>query len=438
MNKLYQAYLNSNGISTDSRSLNSGQIFFALRGDNFDGHKFVQQAVAKGAIAIVVDHHLVGFDYTGSMEIFTVQNTLQALQKIALIHREKFEGICMALTGSNGKTTTKELINAILRKRFLLHATPGNFNNHIGLPLTILSMPQQTNFLLLEMGANHQGEIAELCGIGLPEYGLVTNVANAHLEGFGSLSGVIKAKGELYKHICNYGKVAFYDEESPYLFKMIPCDKGMSYDSIFKAHQLEIQIERTDKTNSGLVIEFVHQNQKTKCPTNLTGRYNFQNIRAAVATGLYFDIPVDSIIEALRNYQPNNMRSQVIRTGTNTIILDAYNANPSSMEAALENLEQFSSNKLAILGDMLELGAEAEAFHKAIIAKALAIENLRLITIGPLFGEVAQASDRHIHFENSADAGNWLRNEAPQNSTILFKGSRGIGVEKAFQMISGD
>ncbi len=433
---LYRIFRNSSGVSTDSRSIAAGEIYFALSGERFDGHHFVEDALRKGASVAVIKHEYLK---TGSQlpdKIFPVDDPLEALQQLALHHRRQFEGMCLALTGSNGKTTTRELLNAVLSTTLNVHATEGNLNNHIGVPLTILRMPDECELLLLEMGANHIGEIDTLCKIGLPDYGLVTNIAAAHLEGFGGIEGVVKAKGELYQHLCDHGKVAFYDESAAHLSAMIPCDKGVSYAAVLTQHQVLVELDELQPVHGGLRYKMVTGDHTFSVTTALTGAYNLQNIKAAIAVGLYMGIHSHAINHALEQYRPANMRSQLVEMGECRVILDAYNANPASMELAIRNLSMFPGKKLAVLGDMLELGAEEHHYHRSIIELALSVDDLEIICVGPRFRDAGPVNGRIRYTDSSEEAGEMLTHELPPGVlTILFKGSRSIRVDKAFSIM---
>ena len=354
--ELHSYFLQSSGICTDTRKITENCLFFALKGENFNGNKFADEALEKGAFKVVIDD-IRYHRNTGETILFG--SSLKALQKLATFHRQELGIPILSLTGSNGKTTTKELINAVLSQKFKTTATQGNFNNHIGVPLTLLSMNSKTEMGVVEMGANHQKEIDALCEIALPDYGYITNFGKAHLEGFGGIEGVIKGKTELYRHLKARDKMVFVNGNDP---RQLQYSKGMTqYTFGNEAQDCHIQL----KNASGkLIIAYKDQTIET----NLIGVYNFRNAAAAIAIGAYFEVPAPAIKKAIENYIPDNNRSQLITRGSNQIILDAYNANPTSMMAALENFAQSEGDqKIMFLGDMFELGVDADAEHQNIV-----------------------------------------------------------------------
>lgn len=414
---LYKIYLKNFLVDTDTRKIRKGTIYFALKGENFNGNTFAEEALKKGAILSVVDEK----KYANSNHIILVDNALSTLQELAAYHRLQLNIPIIGLTGSNGKTTTKELINAILSTSYKTTATLGNLNNHIGVPLTLLSMTIETEIGIVEMGANHHKEIDFLCSIAKPDYGYITNFGKAHLEGFGSIEGVIEAKSEMYRYLQNYSKTAFVN----------PNDK--------------IQLERTKQIERILFdidsIKYIEVNPFVKISynnldiqTNLIGLYNFSNISAAITIGNFFKVPIDKIKKALKNYFPTNNRSQIIKTENNTIILDAYNANPTSMLAAIDNFNTINSEeKTIVLGDMFELGITSNKEHQLI---ADYVSNLK-ITHRILIGELFYATNTPCtKFKTLEEAFNHLKTIKPINNHLLIKGSRGMALEKLLKTIS--
>jgi UDP-N-acetylmuramoyl-tripeptide--D-alanyl-D-alanine ligase len=395
-------------------------LFFALKGERFDGNRFALQALDKGAAyAIVDDTSLPAYP-----RLWHVEEVLAALQTLAQTHRRTLKIPVIAITGTNGKTTTKELLSCVLATRYKIGVTQGNLNNHIGVPLTLLRMDVATQIGIVEMGANHPGEIAALCRIAEPEFGLITNIGKAHLEGFGSLEGVQKTKGELYDFLATHSGTAFYNADNAILSAMVAARN--LHTVRYGAKEDAVQLTPTDTSHPFLRFSLPGY---PRIETRLIGAYNTDNVLAALAVGRYFDIPASAAAEAVNACAPENNRSQLIRTAHNSIIMDAYNANPSSMAAAIENFVQLPSpNKTVILGDMLELGANAAAEHAAII-DLIAHSSLKNVwLVGRLFTQAAQ--NRYRCFE-SVDAVKACLAAAPLTGvTILVKGSRGIGLDR--------
>ncbi|MDG2073958.1 MAG: UDP-N-acetylmuramoyl-tripeptide--D-alanyl-D-alanine ligase [Polaribacter sp.] len=414
---LYKIYSQHFLVDTDSRKIRKNAIYFALKGENFNGNIFAEEAISKGAILSVVDDE----KYATKNNILLVDNVLETLQEIASFHRKKLSIPIVGLTGSNGKTTTKELINAVFETQFKTTATLGNLNNHIGVPLTLLSMTPKTEIGIVEMGANHHKEIEFLCSISNPDFGYITNFGKAHLEGFGSIKGVIEAKSELYQHIKNNHKTAFVNTND------------------------DIQVEKTKEMNTiafSKSIQFIDANPNVKIKfddliiqTNLIGAYNFSNISAAITIGQHFKISHQNIQKALESYESTNNRSQIIKTkNNNTIILDAYNANPTSMKAALENFSAIKSeSKIVILGDMFELGKESDKEHQFIsdFCKEINLKNVFLI--GELFSQITTGFTKFKTFELLQQH---LENSIYKNQHILIKGSRGMALERVLDIVS--
>ncbi|WP_298495125.1 UDP-N-acetylmuramoyl-tripeptide--D-alanyl-D-alanine ligase [uncultured Algibacter sp.] len=421
---LHALFLECNSICTDTRKLKKGDMFFALKGDNFNGNLYAEIAIKEGAKYAVVDES----NYDTSNKTILVDNVLKTLQTLSSYHRKHLNIPIIALTGSNGKTTTKELINAVLSKKYNTTATIGNLNNHIGVPLTLLSMKPTTEIGIVEMGANHQKEIEFLCEIAKPDHGYITNFGKAHLEGFDGVQGVIKGKSEMYNFLISNNKHIFVNANDP------------------------IQVEKTKNTNLytfgdkenvvDVLINFVEAQPFVKCHYNklniqsqLIGNYNFNNIAAAITIGNYFKINDIEIKEAIENYIPTNNRSQIIDKDSNKIILDAYNANPTSMQAALLNFEKQTGNKLAILGDMFELGEEAKIEHQNIANLALAMNINQVILIGENFYKSKINSEKIIQFKSFETFKNDYNLSLIKNKSILIKGSRGMALERILQLI---
>jgi len=426
--QLYELYKNSTGITTDSRSVGKGQMFFALWGEKYNGNKFAAEALEKGALCAVIDDPLLEAENT-----ILVDDCLFELQALATHHRKTMNVPVLAITGTNGKTTTKELLAAIMSKKIKVHYTKGNLNNHIGVPLTILSAPPATEMMIIEMGANHIGEIRTLCLIAKPEYGIITNIGTAHMEGFGSFDGVIKAKTELYEYLKKVNGIALFNDKNLLLAEKI--FKNVNRAVPFSDPTgTELLVEKLPSDlNLNVSVNYFHETYNIK--TNLFGDYNIENIKAAVATGLFFDVKLKDIAEAVESYVPANNRSQLKETGNNTLICDSYNANPVSMHLALESFSLMNKEKkLAILGDMLELGEKSEDEHKKIVEelKSLKLENALLA--GPLFSKAAQKSGIKS-FISVTKLTDHLKAEKLKGFTILIKGSRGMGLEKIYDLL---
>ncbi len=435
IDSIYAAFRANPLICTDTRKLLPRSIFFALKGDNFNGNTFAAKAIEAGCAYAVVDDP----EYAAGKKYFLVENVLSTLQELARMHRSLLKIPFIGLTGSNGKTTTKELIRCVLSRRFKTFATEGNLNNHIGVPISVLSVSDEIEVAVIEMGANHQGEIALLCEICRPEYGIITNIGKAHLEGFGGPAGVIKAKSELYQYIeKNSGKI-FVNRDNTILTGLIKKADTFTYGTSGLCHILgksvpsEPFLKLRWKTNTdNETLE-----QKEVVETQLTGTYNIENVLAAIAVGTWFSIPASEINAGLREYKPSNSRSQVIDTGRNTLIMDAYNANPTSMRAAIENFAALESpDKLIVLGDMLELGDHADSEHKEILDLIREKKFARCILVGPIFSKVNQSlKDKGAlceTFDSSTTAQQKLKSQLSKlkKHTVLIKGSRGIKLEE--------
>ncbi|QYJ68526.1 UDP-N-acetylmuramoyl-tripeptide--D-alanyl-D-alanine ligase [Flavobacterium litorale] len=418
--ELYSYFKQCASVATDTRKIEKDTLFIALKGANFNANTFATEALAKGAKYAVVDEP----EYQTDERILLVDNTLTTLQKLANFHRKTLGLPIIALTGSNGKTTTKELINAVLSTQYTTTATVGNLNNHIGVPLTLLSFTEQTEIGIVEMGANHQKEIEFLCSIAEPNFGYITNFGKAHLEGFGGYEGVIKGKSELYTYLKDTVKTVFVN-----LDDVIQKEKTATISRFTFAvnnYNCDVNIEYV---TANPMVEVTYKGTKIK--TNLIGIYNATNISAAIAIGTYFKINEANIKNALENYVPNNNRSQIIQKDNTRIILDAYNANPSSMRAAITNLEQLDGkNKIAILGDMFELGRESEVEHKKIIDVALNTNYITFYFIGKSFFENKIEAEHIYFFESFENFSYYFKNVDTQNNTLLIKGSRGMALER--------
>lgn len=423
MNKLYDLFLQSSGVSIDSRSIFNGCLFFALKGENFNGNDFALNAISKGAIAAVVDEP----NLKNAENCFFVQDVLTALTEISKIHRSKLNCPVLAITGSNGKTTTKELISSVLLKKFNLSFTKGNFNNHIGVPLTLLSTPLDAEFLVIEMGANHIGEIDYLCKIANPDYGIITNIGKAHLEGFGSPEGVFIGKTELYRHVITFGKGLFVNADDSLLMSAtnncIVCSYGSAKADVFG---------EVVNLNPFLDVFCKVNNHEMLIKTNLFGSYNSSNVLAAVAIGYYFGIPLDDINSAISSYLPNNNRSQTIKSKKNNhIILDAYNANPSSMKLALQDFAKDSlQDKLVIIGSMLEMGEYSKDEHLAILNLLKDLKIDKVLLFGKEFYECKSQFSEFYFFIDQQDIVDFLVKSNFSNLYIIIKGSRGVALEK--------
>ena len=407
--ELYDIFCNCKGVTTDSRKICGGEMFFALHGDNFDGNRFAIQALKDGAAYAVVDSAEVA---TSSAEyadrLIVVEDTLAALQSLAAYHREQLTIPIIAIVGSNGKTTTKELVSRVLSQRYSVYATRGNLNNHIGVPLTLLAMDNSIEFGVVEMGASAQGEIALLCSLARPNYGIITNIGNAHLEGFGGKEGIKRGKGELFDFLEENGSRAFVPKEDQVL--------------------VDMAAER-----SNMAVELYSRSIADGYRSHLSGEYNRFNIAAAVAVATYFDIPTERIAEAIESFIPDNNRSQeVITAHNNTLIIDCYNANPSSMEVAIENIaSKHSERNLLILGDMLELGEWSHSEHCRILELAVQVKDAEIVLVGNHFLKAAHALGIGATCcTDSTEAAEWVAQSKISDTTVLLKGSRGIALEK--------
>ncbi len=422
--ELYEIYKKHPVVSTDTRTIDNGCFYFALKGENFNGNSFAADALAKGASFAVIDEE----EYKKDERFILVEDVLNSLQRLANFHRRQLRCPVIAITGSNGKTTTKELISRVLARKFQTHSTKGNLNNHIGVPLTILAAPSDCEMLVVEMGANHQKEIETLCAIAMPDFGIINNVGKAHLEGFGGFDGVKKGKGELYEFLSTHHGCAFLNGNNPHLVEMIK-QQNVKRRITYGASE---NFDCRGKLLSSfpfLKIEWKAGGEEGIISSQMIGEYNFENILAAVCIGNYFGVKSGDIINAIEEYVPDNSRSQIVKRGSNTIILDAYNANPASMEAALKNLSLMEGrHKLVFLGEMAELGNESEVEHKHI-TELLKSQNLeKIILVGKEYFEFRSALQA-IHFLTSSEAADWAKDQKISNATILIKGSRSSKME---------
>ncbi len=412
---LYQKFLESNGVTTDTRSIKQNQIFFALKGDNFNANQFAQKALEIGASYVVIDDEVYNID----VRCILVENVLHTLQQLALHHRRQIQlKALLAITGSNGKTTTKELVHAVIKEQYKTHATKGNLNNHIGIPITLLEMPLDTEIAIIEMGANHQNEIAQYCKYTEPTHGIITNIGKAHLEGFGGVDGIIKGKGELFDYLTKNNGTAIYNADDAILCKMIE-DKQIKNKYAYSVNQVNIVQEFPN-----IIVESDTQNIKT----NLFGKYNLSNVLCAIKIGQLFQISIEKIKQGIENYFPNNKRSELIEKEGYQLILDYYNANPTSMQHALENFSlSKNKNRIVILGDMFELGNNASEEHQHIAKLAEDLNFEKIVLVGKNFKNVIV--NKAIKFDTSDEAKIWFKSKDKLNSEILIKGSRGMKME---------
>lgn len=430
---LYEIYKSFPQVQTDTRQLKKGDLYFALKGPNFNGNVFALAALEAGAAYAIVDEAVDVVEHLQERIVY-VEDVLSSLQALAKFHREQFNIPFIAITGSNGKTTTKELVAAVLSSHYTIYTTKGNLNNHIGVPLTLLSIQKDAQFAIIEMGANHLKEIESYCSYTLPTHGLINNCGKAHLEGFGGEEGVRKGKGELYDYLKLHNGTVFINSDLDYLVKMSQgigtvisygTNSGQLQAKIFEAANGQsandfLIVEITASTNAAIVHKIIK--------SQLVGSYNLPNVLAAISIGLSFEVPVEKIMTAIENYTPTNSRSQLIEWKNNKVILDAYNANPSSMQLAIENFAKIdAAKKILCIGAMRELGNESQAEHQALIEQIKTAHFEKVILVGKEFENCQHA---FIYFENSALAKNWLDQENFINHFFLIKGSRGIQMEK--------
>ena len=430
---IYDLFLSSTGVSTDSRKVEKDQLFFALKGERFDGNIYANEVLSKGASAAIIDdpkYH----DASGGKTIL-VDNVLKTLQQLSTRYRQDFKIPVIAITGSNGKTTTKELLTAVLRQKYKVHATRGNYNNHIGVPLTLLQAPRDTQILVVEMGANHVGEIRELCQIALPNYGMITNIGQAHLKGFGSYNGVILAKTEMYRYIKEYGDLVFINNEDRLLVNNLP--EGM---------QSQPYVSGLAFFSKGIYLGYYNESNEEQL-TQLSGAYNKDNILAAKTIGHYFKVSLDQIDEAIVSYRPTMNRSQYVERDDTGFILDAYNANPSSMRSAIDSFAQLETDKpkALVLGDMKELGEESANLHKEILLHLEQYDWSAIVLVGQAFGSVAAGLAKGEGVGTAykcypdIETLSTSREEVLtmlSNHLSLVKASRSIGLERIVELFS--
>lgn len=420
---LYELYLKSTGISTDTRKIGSGNLFFALKGPNFNANEFAPKALEMGASVVVIDDP--NYWVEDDERYFICEDVLKTLQKLANHHRHQLRIPIIGLTGSNGKTTSKELLYAVLKEKFKTVATVGNLNNHIGVPLTLLSIGKDAEIAIVEMGANKQGDIEELCAIAEPTHGFITNIGKAHLEGMGGPQGVLKTKTELFQFLREAKGTVFINSQDPILSNMAKrFENPVLYPA--KGDYCEVTFQGADP-----FVKFSAEGFEQVFETGLIGAYNFGNIATALTLGKFFGVPMEKAIQALIKYRPENMRSQLIVKRSNTIILDAYNANPSSMEVAIRTFGQMTGkkHKMIILGDMFELGDHAESEHRRLgeIVSEYSID--KVCFTGKLIVSALEKAPKALYFPDPFSLRNWLEDSKLEDNLILIKGSRGMKLE---------
>ena len=440
---IYERFKECGRVTTDTRTLSAGDMFFALKGENFDGNDYALKALENGAAYAVVSRESAAAE-SADPRLIRVDDTLKTLQELARWHRSMtfVDGrplTVLALTGTNGKTTTKELIREVLSMKYRVTATKGNLNNSIGVPLTLLTIDSDTQIAVVEMGASHPGDIKELVDIALPNYGLITNVGKAHLMGFGSFEGVMRTKGELYDYLRRTSDKVFLNVDNPHLCRMasernLQSDPERPYSLVlpYGVEYSGAEVLPATPDSPYLRIKI----KDTVINTNLVGAYNADNVMAAIAVGAHFGVPFEEAVSAIEAYVPSNNRSQMVRTGRNTLIVDAYNANPTSMNAALDNFAHVQADrKIVMLGDMLELGEDSSMEHRAVADKLKGMELDMIILVGKEFSSVVSKGDGVLCFETSADAALWLSSHEVSDAAVLVKGSRGIRMEKLVDVL---
>lgn len=426
---LYSIFQEHPVVCTDTRKLTRGCLFFALKGEHFDGNKFAAQALENGAAYAVIDDPT----YREGERCLLVPDVLQALQALANHHRRQFDIPVIAIGGSNGKTTTKELMAAVLSTHHPCHYTQGNLNNHIGVPLTLLAMPHGTEVAIIEMGTNKSGDITELCHIAQPTHGLLTNIGKEHLEGFGNLAGVKKAEGELYDYLAKNHGCAFVNLSEKYLSAMskkVPMRVGYYRIETLRPEPGVIEVQMLSELPFVRAAFLSDDGPRVELSTQLFGGHNFNNVMTAIATGIYFKVPAAKIKSALEAYTPRNNRSQLLQLNGATILLDAYNANPSSMQPALQSLCAMpATRRIAVLGDMLELGADSQKEHEAMLRFAAKLKIDQLVLVGKEFAQTNYERFGAIHFPDTPAAKQWFDAQDLNGTAVLLKGSRGIRLE---------
>ena len=420
---LYEIYKSYPQVQTDTRQLKKGDLYFALKGPNFNGNEFALQALEQGAAYAIVDEAVDASAHL-QKQILLVEDVLSSLQALAKFHREQFNIPFIAITGSNGKTTTKELVAAVLSSHYTIYTTKGNLNNHIGVPLTLLSIKQDAQFAIIEMGANHLKEIESYCSYTLPTHGMITNCGKAHLEGFGSEEGVRKGKGELFDYLRAHQGTVFLMQDFDYLVKMT---QGISNIIGYGKEHGQIQADAIDH-NGMLTVQIKKGIEIDSIQTHLVGNYNLPNVLAAVAIGHHFKVPNDKIKMAIENYIPSNSRSQLLNWNNNEVILDAYNANPSSMKLAVDNFSKMNKqNKMVCLGGMRELGADTLMEHQMLIDQLKETNWKQVMLVG---SEFKPCNHNFLYFDTVLEAKAWLQAQELKGYTLLIKGSRGIQMEQ--------
>ena len=425
---LYRIFIRNPEICTDSRNVSKGSIFFALKGESFNGNQFAAQALKQGSSYAVVDEQ----KYVTDERYILVDDVLFSLQKLAMFHRMHFNIPVIAITGTNGKTTTKELINSVIRKEYRVVSTYGNLNNHIGVPLSLLKIKDNTEIAIIEMGANHRGEITKLCELALPTHGMITNIGTAHLEGFGNIETIVKTKTELYEYLDKNGGTIFFNRENEILagcLSEISCEK-ISYGGISGNYSGIIK-----NSVPALELKVLIDNNSFALKTNMFGAYNFENVLAAISIGSYFNVETKMIIESIEGFKPYDNRSQIVKTAVNTLICDAYNANPTSMKMAIDNFLLMNSvKKVLILGDMFELGENSEKEHIKLVKYVKDKSFSRIILIGKFFSAVNQTIQIPAFIDVDSFV-KWLDKNPIKSSYILIKGSRGMKLEKVIDFL---
>lgn len=423
LKKIYENYFSdTTKVSIDTRTVGKGDIFIALKGDRFDGNKFASKAIELGAKLAIVDNP----EYHLDSQTVLVNDSLEFLQKFANYHRSQFDIPVIGITGTNGKTTTKELVNACLEKKYNTIFTQGNYNNHIGVPLTLFQINSSTEIAIVEMGANHLGEIAQLSEIAMPNYGLITSIGKAHLEGFGSIDNILKTKRELFDYIVKNNHTFFSNLDDHRVNKL--------------SSEYEKSITYSTKTETKLIsanpcLRILFEKENFQLQTNMFGEFNYSNIMAAYVVAKEFGLDSDLIFSALADYTPSNIRSQVISTSANKLIVDAYNANPTSMSVAIDSfLNVESDNKLAILGTMAELGADSEQEHYDLVAR-IRNSDLNTIFVGKIFRQLANLPETSVIFDTTDDLIEFLNRNAIKDRTILIKGSRSNQLDKIIEFL---
>ncbi|MDG1393733.1 MAG: UDP-N-acetylmuramoyl-tripeptide--D-alanyl-D-alanine ligase [Flavobacteriaceae bacterium] len=425
LNQIHQLFLECSVASTDTRHIQQNSLFFALKGPNFNGNSFVHQALESGAKYAVIDEVV----HPSDKRFILVDDVLETLQDLARFHRDYLGLPIIALTGSNGKTTTKELIHVVLKPHFKTVATVGNLNNHIGVPLTLLSMTAETEIGIVEMGANHAKEIATLCEIAKPNMGYITNFGKAHLEGFGSEENIVKAKSELYDYLkSNSGLIILNSDDAKQVAQV------GDYDTVYTFSETSETSVNVKLIATQPFLSIALKNSTIK--THLVGAYNFNNSAAALTIGAYYNLTLLQLKEGIESYVPTNNRSQIIQQHSNEILLDAYNANPSSMEVALDNFKSIQNqHKLAILGDMFELGSTSAKEHLEVVNQAILTKDCNFYFVGSHFFEEKKVHPRLLFFETFQDLQLHLEESTISNTSVLIKGSRGMALERVLELI---